>query len=100
MRPTLTDRLAAIGDRLAHIDPIMIDGTPGVVLFLSYTDGETRARTLRFAGPNAQSCWAAAETALKRAAPEGCWLRVDWVRAVEQIDWRDLRARLGRTKRN
>ncbi len=100
MRPTLTDRLAAIGDRLAHIDPIMIDGTPGVVLFLSYTDGETRARTLRFAGPNAQSCWAVAETTLKRAAPEGCWLRVDWVRAVEQIDWRDLRARLGRTKRN
>ena len=100
MRPTLTDRLAAIGERLAHIDPIMIDGTPGVVLFLSYTNGETRARTLRFAGLDAQSCWAAAETALKQEAPEGCWLRIDWVRAVEQTDWRDLRARLGRTKRN
>ena len=67
MRPTLTDRLAAIGDRLAHIDPIMIDGTPGVVLFLSYTNGETRARTLRFAGLDAQSCWAAAETADRKS---------------------------------
>ncbi|WP_420144566.1 UDP-N-acetylmuramoyl-tripeptide--D-alanyl-D-alanine ligase [Sphingobium sp.] len=94
------DRLAAIGDRLGDAPSILIDGTPGMMLFLSFTDGDQRARTINVAGQDAAACWRAALPQLMAAGDRLDWLRVDWVQAVEESDWRSLRQRLDATKRN
>ncbi|MEC3950782.1 UDP-N-acetylmuramoyl-tripeptide--D-alanyl-D-alanine ligase [Sphingobium sp. HWE2-09] len=100
MRATLEKRLAIIGDRVRRAPTIMIDGAPRSVLFFSFTNGATRARTMTVSGPDADSCWQSALPRLRAAGDQLDWLRVDWVRAVERTDWGSLRQRLGATKRN
>ncbi|MFC3441712.1 Mur ligase family protein [Sphingobium rhizovicinum] len=100
MKVSLEERLAAIGEQMDRVPAILIDGSPCVVLFLSFTDGMTRARTLTITGPDGASCWQSALPHLMQAADRLDWLRVDWVRAVERTDWHGLRQRLAATKRN
>lgn len=100
MSRPLEERLAAIGDRMGQVAAIPIDGVPGVLLFVSFTDGTARAQTMTISGPDAASCWDTALPRLRAAADRVDWLRVDWVRAIEQTDWQSLRQRLGATKRN
>ena len=94
------ERLSAIGDRVRHVPAIQIDGAPGMVLFLSFTDGTGRAQTISMAGRDAAACWQSALPHLMTAPDRLTWLRVDWVRVIERSDWRSLRQRLGATKRN
>lgn len=100
MTGSLEERLAAIGERLRQVAPSPIDGAGTVVLFLSFTDGAARAQTITVIAPDAAGCWNKALPLLRAAADRLDWLRVDWVRAVEQADWQSLRQRLDATKRN
>ncbi|KQN06679.1 glutamate ligase [Sphingobium sp. Leaf26] len=100
MNPTLEQKLAAIGERVRQVAPGPVDGAPKVVLFLSFTDGAARAQTITVSAPDAADCWDNALPLLRDAADRLDWLRVDWVRAVEQTDWQSLRQRLDATKRN
>lgn len=89
-----------IGDRVRQAATVQIEGAPAVVLFFSFTDGAARAQTMTVSGPDADRCWEKALPELRAAANRLDWLRVDWVRAVEQTDWQSLRQRLSATKRN
>lgn len=100
MSRPLEERLAAIGDRVRQVAAVPVDGAPAVVLFLSFTDGAARAQTISVSAPDAAACWNNALPHLRAAADRLDWLRVDWVRAVEQTDWQSLRQRLDATKRN
>jgi len=77
---------------------------PGIVLFLSVSDGRARAHVISGAGRDFDTVWRRCAEDVRRHAQvsgvEKLWLRVDWVEAVEAIDWRTLRARLSTTKRN
>lgn len=95
----LEERLAAIGDRVRRVAAVPVDGSPAVVLFLSFTDGAARAQTITVSAPDAADCWDKA-LSLLRAADRLDWLRIDWVHAVERTDWQSLRQRLDATKRN
>lgn len=100
MSRPLEERLAAIGDRVRQVAAVPVDGVPTVVLFLSFTDGAARAQTITVSAPDAARCWDKALPLLRAAAERLDWLRIDWVRAVEQTDWQSLRQRLDATKRN
>ncbi|MEC3910177.1 UDP-N-acetylmuramoyl-tripeptide--D-alanyl-D-alanine ligase [Sphingobium sp. CR2-8] len=100
MNAMIDQKLSAIAEKVAQAPSVTIDGAPRTILFLSFTDGTARARTITLSGPDGSSCWRSAVPILMAAADQLRWLRVDWVRAVEQSDWRSLRQRLGATKRN
>ncbi|SEJ60808.1 UDP-N-acetylmuramoyl-tripeptide--D-alanyl-D-alanine ligase [Sphingobium sp. AP50] len=100
MTPALEERLAVIGEQIGKLPTVLIDGSPAVVLFLSFTDGTARAQTLTISGSDGASCWQSALPHLMQASDRLDWLRIDWVRAVERTDWDGLRQRLAATKRN
>lgn len=100
MRCSVAQTLTAIGDRVRPLVPLQIDGLPGFVLFLSVTDGTSRAKTTTYSAADADSCWRMALPDLEAALVREDWVRLDWVRAVEKTDWRGLRERLTVTKRN
>ncbi len=77
---------------------------PSVTLFFSVSDGDKRARVINASGPSLESAWQQGVTSLFAAMAseniEGRWLRVDWVEIAEQTTWPQLRALLGKVKRN
>jgi UDP-N-acetylmuramoyl-tripeptide--D-alanyl-D-alanine ligase len=94
-------------ERLAHLrvatqaaPVVTCEAGPRVILFLSFSDGRTRARVVTGTGPDADTAWNVATARLPGEADALRWLRADWVNAVDRTDWRELRERLGRTKRN
>jgi UDP-N-acetylmuramoyl-tripeptide--D-alanyl-D-alanine ligase len=77
---------------------------PAVTLFFSVSDGDKRARVINASGPSLESAWQQGVSSLLAAMTseniEGRWIRVDWVEIAEQTTWAQLRALLGKVKRN
>lgn len=77
---------------------------PACVLFFAVCNGADQAHIQIASGADFDAAWQKGAQALQRwlrtqkRPPQ--WLRVDWVDAVEALDWRSLQALLGRTKRN
>jgi UDP-N-acetylmuramoyl-tripeptide--D-alanyl-D-alanine ligase len=70
------------------------------VLFLSATDGATRATTVNASGATFTDAWAQCSEALVACCPKARWLRVDWVERSDRSTISQLRSELARTKRN
>lgn len=77
---------------------------PTYTLFFSICDGRSRARVLHVSADRFEACWTDGAAQLQRLVKRDRipvkWLRVDWVRAVEPMNWAELHHRLARTKRN
>lgn len=93
-------RLAALRHACAAAPAVQVEGEARVTLFLSWSDGTRRARVVAAQAASIDPAWR--EAIARLAQPSGAirWLRADWVTACDPTDWRDLRARLARTKRN
>lgn len=100
MTAPLALRFASLRAAMPDIGAIVTKGAKRFILFVSYTDGAQRAAVFTIAGATATDAWARAGAELARRAPDTCWLRVDWVDAVEQSSWGALRTRLRDIKRN
>lgn len=77
-----------------------LDGAARSVLFFAFTDGKARATVFSVAAPDARTAWRAGAERLRAEGGDIHWLRIDWACAAERTDWKALRARLSRTKRN
>jgi hypothetical protein len=82
----------------------LIGNLPAVTLFLSLSDGHSRARVINASGPSFDFVWAELlhqteelDEGLRSAVR---WLRLDWVTAAECCTMAELRARLRSVKRN
>lgn len=96
-----------VQDRLEHLR-VAAQAAPVIaceaglqsVLFLSFSDGRTRACVVIGRGADAGAAWQAAVAQLPRDSGALRWLRADWVTAADRTSWGQLRERLARTKRN
>jgi hypothetical protein len=74
------------------------------ILFLSVSDGNSRARVVTVQGETLAEAWqrgtGQVRALVKRHQLNLRWLRVDHVDSVEETDWARLRQRLTATKRN
>src|SRR5690606_27947270 len=74
------------------------------ILFVSYTDGHTRARVETFRGPKMADVWRRGTARLRKVAartPDDIhWLRIDSVDEMRQNDWRTLQRQLTQVKPN
>jgi len=93
-------RFATLRAAMPDIGSVVTRGARRFVLFVSFTDATRRAEVFTVTGVTAEDAWDRAEAELARREAEGCWLRVDWIDAVEQSSWGALRARLKDIKRN
>ena len=73
-------------------------------LFVSMSDGQTRAHTVNSLGDDLESAWTGAAQEAQRLATrlklDVRWLRVDWVTDVRETTYGELEALLALTKRN
>lgn len=98
------ERLSAIRRSLAgRISPLS-GPFPPVVLFLSVSDGDQRARVVTGVGASLEAAWQKGLLLLRgvmaKEGLEGRWLRVDWIDTAKATNWSGIRALLARTKRN
>lgn len=93
-------KLTALAARAMQAPVLDVDGVRQATVFMSFTDGAARARTVTGVGADAAAAWCAAVAKLPETPGALAWLRVDWVTAVDPTDWARLKARLARTKRN
>jgi UDP-N-acetylmuramoyl-tripeptide--D-alanyl-D-alanine ligase len=101
MSAGLTSRLDALRAALGEIAPVISGGVKRVVIFLSATDGTSRATVRTVTGADVDDAWQRAGEVLQSGDFAGArWLRIEWVDAVERSSWGALRARLIDTKRN
>src|SRR5690606_11813800 len=75
---------------------------PGLVLFLSASDGKSRARVAHGTGASFDEAWAVAASALgdRAGVAAARWLKVDWVTSTVQTNWAGVQRIMERTKRN
>jgi UDP-N-acetylmuramoyl-tripeptide--D-alanyl-D-alanine ligase len=103
-RVEATEKLSAIRSALSSQVRLLAKPYPPIVLFLSVSDGDQRAKVVTGAGASLEAAWQNGLVLLRetmaREGLEGRWLRVDWVDTVKAINWSEIRALLGRTKRN
>ncbi|WP_052754890.1 glycosyltransferase family 2 protein [Lampropedia cohaerens] len=75
-----------------------------VVLFFSLSNGAERAVVRHYRAATFEAAWQQAVRGSQRLGGRSKaswqWLRVDWVTEVQPATWQQLRALLGRTKRN
>ena len=100
MTAALALRFASLRAVMHDIAPIVTKGAKRFVLFVSFTDATRRAEVFTVTGTTASDAWEQAAAELARREADGCWLRVDWVDAVERSSWGVLRVRLKDIKRN
>ncbi|HEY0596873.1 MAG TPA: glutamate ligase, partial [Sphingopyxis sp.] len=100
MTAPLALRFASLRAAMPDIGFVITRGAKRFVLFVSCTDATRRAEVFTITGATAEDAWERAVDELARRETDGCWLRVDWVDAVEQSSWGALRARLKDIKRN
>jgi hypothetical protein len=93
MRPVLAQRIAALASPW-----------PRHTLFLSFSDGRRRAAVVHGSGADFDVLWTNVSAACRRVAARRnmkvCWLRADWVTAVQPLTWKTLRDSLKAFKRN
>lgn len=103
-RVEATGKLSAIRRSLSGRVPPLAKPFPPVVLFLSVSDGDQRAKVVTGTGASLEAAWQNGLVLLRetmaREGLEGRWLRVDRVDTVRALDWSEIRVLLGRTKRN
>lgn len=100
MTAPLALRFASLRAAVPDIASVVTRGAKRFVLFVSFTDATRRAEVFTITGATAEDAWERAGDELARREADGCWLRVDWIDAVEQSSWGALRARLKDIKRN
>lgn len=101
---TLQNMLTRVHHALeTDIRPLEGD-TPQFILFFSFTDTKTRAKTFCTTDSSFDACWNSAVEKLHQQIAESDiavrWLRVDWVNSVEMLDRAAIDARLKQIKRN
>ena len=69
-------------------------------LFLSATDGSSRATTVKSSAANFADAWDECARALVQQCPAACWLRLDWAECCEPLAMAELGQLLASTKRN
>ena len=69
-------------------------------LFLSATDGASRAVTVNASGATFEDAWAECARDLAARCPAACWLRLDWAERADPLTMAGLRDVLAGTKRN
>ena len=93
MRPALAQRIAALPSPW-----------PTYTLFLSFSDGRSRASVVHASGTDLQALWdelcAACQRRAARRNMQVRWLRADWVTQAQPLTWQGLRASLKVFKRN
>ncbi|KAF1024129.1 MAG: Capsule biosynthesis protein CapA [Paracidovorax wautersii] len=101
---SLSHLLAHVHDAAANLPQTDPQATAPCVLFLSASDGRSRARTISARAPTFAQAWQQAAQNLQRVLRQDKiipqWLRVDRVDQTQAVDWGTLRAALGKTKRN
>ncbi|MGK6319259.1 Mur ligase family protein [Sphingomonas sp. DT-204] len=100
MSAALESRLSRLAPAVRDSPAFTLDGDARSVLFFSFSDGSRRARVFSVGGPDGETAWAVGAARLCEHGGEVRWLRVDWVNAAERMSWKELRARLARSKRN
>lgn len=93
MRPALAQRIATLPSPW-----------PTYTLFLSFSDGRSRASVVHASGTDLDALWdelcAACQRRAARRNMQVRWLRVDWVTQAQPMTWKTLKASLKAFKRN
>lgn len=80
------------------------DAAGACTLFFSVADGRERALVRHVRQADFDAAWRAGAAEIGRAAERHAidpqWVRIDWVRTVEELAWDALCARLAATRRN
>lgn len=84
---------------------IASDDNPSCTIFLSASDGATRARVLHASGVSPDAAWQKLQEKISKSKSadqllQSRWLRIDWIETIEAITWKRLSERLQQTKRN
>jgi len=78
--------------------------SPAFILFFSFTDSKSRAKTLITTAASFEECWSSSleklQQALTQSKTDVKWLRIDWVDQVTEVSKNKLIAQLKQTKRN
>ncbi|MEO9339499.1 Mur ligase family protein [Mesorhizobium sp. SB112] len=77
---------------------------PAYCLFISVSDGKSRAHVVHGTGETFDAVWdesvSKLHAGMQKHNLEGRWLRFDWVEKAEPLSWRQFRTGLQRIKRN
>ncbi len=104
----LLEPAAALFDRL---HPVVRDNIaelhapyPAYIIFASFTNGATRAKTVTATGQTVQVAWDRLRNAVMQVTADGeeqlRWMRIDWVDKAEIQNWAGLKKSLTQIKRN
>ena len=77
---------------------------PAYTLFFSVSDGQQRAKVIHIAAASIDKAWKEGVFQLRKMMLkhklEGKWIKVDWIKGVEELTWKSLSYRLKGCKRN
>ncbi len=100
----LGSRLKLIREHIRARHAQLSSPSPGCVLFFSVSDGQRKAKIFHIAGPDFETAWSKSVNQLpllfKKNKLTANWLRVDWVRRVEMLDWPAFNKLLEAYRRN